>query len=414
MRHSHFMVPVMALLIGGGHAVGGGFVLVTEREGTMVAKISTTTDQIIGRATIGNVPSEMAVDRLRRWVYVSAHLDHKLVVLNADTLAAADVVIPGLGKLPIGVAITPDYRRVLVTTRGTDGVISSDDRLDVVELDTSAWPPTGSLVSSIPTGLHPIKVCIDHDGRYAVVAVRNEPAILIVDLQTYAIVGQAENLPSDAEPEGCDAHPSDPLIYVTLHGPISTIEVVDLVTLSVSRHVPIVHTPPARPSMGVFTPDGTRFYVSGQTVNKVFLFETSDPYNPVQNMSVQLPVGQQPHDIVYLPDGRAYVANTNNQQPFGSLAVIHNYMASPTSSGPILTGLAGPLNFANFAWNALGDLNCDGVVNFDDINPFVVALSDPAAYQAAYPSCNIMNGDCNGDGFVDFDDINPFVALLSG
>jgi hypothetical protein len=61
-----------------------------------------------------------------------------------------------------------------------------------------------------------------------------------------------------------------------------------------------------------------------------------------------------------------------------------------------------------------GDLNCDGVVDFDDINPFVLALSDPTGYYAAYPLCNWLNGDCNGDGLVDFDDINPFVALLSG
>ncbi len=61
-----------------------------------------------------------------------------------------------------------------------------------------------------------------------------------------------------------------------------------------------------------------------------------------------------------------------------------------------------------------GDLNCDGDIDFDDINPFVLALSDPAAYQAAYPNCNILNGDCDGDGDVDFDDINPFVAILAG
>ncbi|MEW6249824.1 MAG: thioredoxin domain-containing protein [Planctomycetota bacterium] len=60
-----------------------------------------------------------------------------------------------------------------------------------------------------------------------------------------------------------------------------------------------------------------------------------------------------------------------------------------------------------------GDLNCDGAVDFDDINPFVLALSDPAGYNQAYPNCNIMNGDCNGDGVFNFDDINPFVALLS-
>jgi hypothetical protein len=61
-----------------------------------------------------------------------------------------------------------------------------------------------------------------------------------------------------------------------------------------------------------------------------------------------------------------------------------------------------------------GDLNCDTVVDFDDINPFVLALSNPEAYALAYPDCNILNGDCNGDSLVDFDDINPFVGLLSG
>ncbi len=61
-----------------------------------------------------------------------------------------------------------------------------------------------------------------------------------------------------------------------------------------------------------------------------------------------------------------------------------------------------------------GDLNCDGRVNFDDINPFVLALSDPGGYGQQYPGCNILNGDCNGDGEVNFDDINPFVALIGG
>ncbi len=61
-----------------------------------------------------------------------------------------------------------------------------------------------------------------------------------------------------------------------------------------------------------------------------------------------------------------------------------------------------------------GDLNCDGIVDFDDINPFILALSDPVAYQAAYPNCTVQNGDCNGDTYVDFDDINPFIVILSG
>ena len=63
--------------------------------------------------------------------------------------------------------------------------------------------------------------------------------------------------------------------------------------------------------------------------------------------------------------------------------------------------------------SSVGDLNCDGAVNFADINPFVLALSGQAAYQAAYPNCNWLSGDCNGDGTVDFIDINAFVGMLT-
>ena len=61
-----------------------------------------------------------------------------------------------------------------------------------------------------------------------------------------------------------------------------------------------------------------------------------------------------------------------------------------------------------------GDLNCDGRVDFGDINPFVLALSDPSAWQAAYPGCELLYGDISGDQELDFGDINPFVALLTG
>jgi len=62
----------------------------------------------------------------------------------------------------------------------------------------------------------------------------------------------------------------------------------------------------------------------------------------------------------------------------------------------------------------IGDLNFDGAVDFGDINPFVLYLSDFASWQALYPDCPLANGDINGDGSVDFADINPFVALLTG
>lgn len=63
---------------------------------------------------------------------------------------------------------------------------------------------------------------------------------------------------------------------------------------------------------------------------------------------------------------------------------------------------------------SVGDLNCDGVVNNFDIDPFVLALTDPAGYETQYPACDRSLGDVNGDGLVNNFDIDPFVALLTG
>lgn len=57
-----------------------------------------------------------------------------------------------------------------------------------------------------------------------------------------------------------------------------------------------------------------------------------------------------------------------------------------------------------------GDANCDGVVNFADIDRFVAALSGPDAWND--PNCPWRQADCDGDTFVDFGDIDPFVARL--
>jgi len=55
-------------------------------------------------------------------------------------------------------------------------------------------------------------------------------------------------------------------------------------------------------------------------------------------------------------------------------------------------------------------MNCDGVVDFDDIDHFVQALQGQANWPN--PNCPWTNGDLNGDGNVTFDDIDPFVAAI--
>lgn len=66
----------------------------------------------------------------------------------------------------------------------------------------------------------------------------------------------------------------------------------------------------------------------------------------------------------------------------------------------------------------VADMNCDGQVDFSDINSFVAYVSNCAAWQAAYPDCPAENGDVNQNGQhacngYPFDDINVFVNYLA-
>ncbi len=63
-----------------------------------------------------------------------------------------------------------------------------------------------------------------------------------------------------------------------------------------------------------------------------------------------------------------------------------------------------------------GDSNCDGAVNWRDIDYFVAAQNDnvsawAALFAPAVPTCPFANNDANGDGAANWRDIDPFVAL---
>jgi len=100
-----------------------------------------------------------------------------------------------------------------------------------------------------------------------------------------------------------------------------------------------------------------------------------------------LPFGNHARSPVMGPDGKVYYFQSGD----GKLVALK-------PAGPTI---------------CRGDLNCDAKIDFGDINPFVLRLSNPAGYQQQYPNCPNENGDINANGVVGFDDINPFVSLLS-
>ncbi|MEX2544896.1 MAG: PEP-CTERM sorting domain-containing protein [Phycisphaeraceae bacterium] len=62
----------------------------------------------------------------------------------------------------------------------------------------------------------------------------------------------------------------------------------------------------------------------------------------------------------------------------------------------------------------VGDMTLDGAIDATDVAPFVLALTNPAAYEAQYGIDPALVGDINGDGAFDATDVAPFVELLVG
>jgi hypothetical protein len=106
----------------------------------------------------------------------------------------------------------------------------------------------------------------------------------------------------------------------------------------------------------------------------------------------------------------------------GGSFVLSGTIGQP-DAGAVMTGGAFALTGGFWAVSGdgappacIGDLNCDGIVDFGDINSFVLYLSNNAAWANTYAGCNPLNGDINCDGVYGpsaFGDINPFVSLIT-
>lgn len=60
----------------------------------------------------------------------------------------------------------------------------------------------------------------------------------------------------------------------------------------------------------------------------------------------------------------------------------------------------------------LGDMDCSGAVDINDVAPFVQALLDPAGYMAAFPGCDINRADTNSDNDRNSADLSGFLDRL--
>ncbi len=132
------------------------------------------------------------------------------------------------------------------------------------------------------------------------------------------------------------------------------------------------------------------------------------------------------HQVVGASDGRAFLYRNGQMYDLATLAPRlpagwRLDTAWAINAGRAIVG-AGVLNGQPHAYLALplcpGDTDCDGLVNWRDIDYLVAGMNDNrsawvALFAPGTPGCPFANLDTSGDGAVNWRDIDPFIALMN-
>jgi YVTN family beta-propeller protein len=198
-----------------------------------------------------------------------------------------------VGDEPEGIAITPDGNLALVTNAG-------DNTVSVLELN-----PTVHVVDTISVGGGPRGVAITPDGSKALVANFSDGTVSVLSLNPtvqslYAITGFTTPKSIAITPDGTKA------LVVDIGS--SSVTVLDLTQSIIGSRYLVSVGSGASPSDVAITPDGRLALVTIQNLNSVAVLDLTQP-TIVSGYSV--PGVPDPESIAITPDGmRAYVVGS--------------------------------------------------------------------------------------------------------
>lgn len=156
----------------------------------------------------------------------------------------------------------------------------------------------------------------------------------------------------------------------------------------------IVPTVTASYTFATRSDDGVRVFI-----DNVAIINNWTDHGPTFNFSAP----------IVLNAGQEYDLRAEHYENAGQ-AVMELYWSGPFAQQPVPTSaLRAPTSCV-----LVGDADCNMAVTVSDIGAFVLALTDPAAYAAAFPGCDATHSDMNGDSQVTVGDIGEFVNRLTG
>ena len=172
----------------------------------------------------------VAVSRDGFWAYVTnaGNMDDHLAVIDAGSNKPYGV--HGLGGVhPVGVAVSPDGKRVFVAgckLACVDG--------NLLVLDAAS----GNIISSIHLTAAPVGLALSPDGSRAYTPTGLAGTLQAIDIAS----GSMTSISLDAEPLGIDVDPRGTFVYVTCYG-ANEVQVIDTRTNAVVATVSVANEP---------------------------------------------------------------------------------------------------------------------------------------------------------------------------
>ena len=248
-----------------------------------VAVIDTAQNKVIGTISVPKGPHGLVVTPDGRKVYVSS--DGASTVSVIDTASDRVVASIDVGANPHGLAVSGDGSRALVMGWGSNRVLVINTATDRV-------------IGEVPIA-QPHNGTLSHDGRTGWVASQKQGATALVRLDLTAWKETAR-MPLDKTPRGLELSPDGKRVFFTLAG-VDSIQVLDTASNQIVAQIPVGASPHYAP----FTPDGRWALAVVQGPGELAILDTAT--NTVAGV---VPVGKTPHWSTSSSDGRtAYVTN---------------------------------------------------------------------------------------------------------
>ena len=248
-----------------------------------VAVIDTAQNKVLSTITVPKGPHGLVVTPDGRKVYVSS--DGASTVSVIDTATDRVVASIDVGANPHGLAISGAGSRVLVSGWGSNRALVIDTATDRV-------------IGEVPIA-QPHNGTLSQDGRTAWVASQQQGATALVRLNL-ATWKEVARVPLDKTPRGLELSPDGRRVFFTLAG-VNAIQVLDTATNEIVTQIPVGTSPHYTP----FTPGGRWALAVIQGPGELGILDTTS-----NTLAGTVAVGKAPHWSTSSSDGHtAYVTN---------------------------------------------------------------------------------------------------------